>query len=113
MFGESGGGMLEAVYRDQTDLYGAFMPFLQNGGLFIPTDGEYELGEEVFALITLPDDAEPIPVAAKIAWVAPKGSTAHPQGVGIAFSRDDQDLFNRIESQLADQLHSKKPTKTM
>ena len=40
-------GILSLTIRDKAVLYAAYMPFLRNDGLFIPTSKSYNLGEEV------------------------------------------------------------------
>ena len=59
-------GILSLTIKDKAALYAAYMPFIKNGGLFIPTNKTYSLGDEVFMLLTLMDDKERIPVAGKI-----------------------------------------------
>ena len=66
-------GILSLTIKDKAVLYAAYMPFVQNGGLFIPTNKQYKLGEEVFLLLNLMDEPEKIPVAGKIVWITPKG----------------------------------------
>ena len=41
------------------------------GGIFIPTTREYKLGDDVYVLLSLPDDPQRYPVAGKVAWVTP------------------------------------------
>jgi type IV pilus assembly protein PilZ len=41
-------GILSLKIGDENMLYHAYMPFLKNGGLFIPTNKAYRLGDEVF-----------------------------------------------------------------
>lgn len=64
-------GILSLTIKDKAALYAAYMPFIVNGGLFIPTNKSYGLGEEVFMLLTLMDDKERLPVAGKIIWITP------------------------------------------
>ena len=59
-------GILSLAIKDKAVLYAAYMPFIRNGGLFIPTKKEYELGDKVFMLLNLMDEAEKIPVAGKV-----------------------------------------------
>ena len=56
-------GILSLKISDQNMLYHSYMPFLKNGGLFIPTNKDYQMGEEVFILLSLMDEPEKIPVA--------------------------------------------------
>ena len=67
-------GILSLTIRDKSALYAAYMPFVNGGGLFIPTKKNYRLGEEVFMLLTLMEETEKIPVAGKIVWITPQGS---------------------------------------
>jgi type IV pilus assembly protein PilZ len=60
-------GILSLTIKDKSVLYAAYMPFIKNGGLFIPTNKSYKLGDEVFMLLNLMDEAEKIPVA--VAWI--------------------------------------------
>jgi type IV pilus assembly protein PilZ len=110
-------GILTLKIADENLLYHAYMPFLKNGGLFIPTNKVYELGEEVFILLTLMNEAEKIPVAGNIAWITPKGSQGNQAaGIGVHFSDLDGSgvtVKNKIENYLAERLKSDKPTHTM
>ncbi|MDP7419588.1 MAG: pilus assembly protein PilZ, partial [Gammaproteobacteria bacterium] len=48
-------GLLTLTIKDKSALYLAYMPFVANGGLFIPTASSYSLGDEVFMLLNLMD----------------------------------------------------------
>ena len=107
------GGILTLELTDQMALYQAYMPFVQGGALFVNTAREYNIGDDVFVLFNLLEQSEPIPIAAKVIWVAPPGSTTYLPGIGIQLGEDNRELMNRIETQLADMLNSQKPTHTM
>ena len=111
-FGGSG-GILTLELKDQAALYQAYMPFVKGGGLFVNSTREYGMGDEVFVLLTLLEQTEPIPVSGKVIWVTPPESTAHSPGIGIQLGEENRELMNRIETQLADQLGSPMPTHTM
>ena len=51
-------GILSLTIKDKAVLYSAYMPFLENGGLFVPTNKPYSIGDEVFMLLTLMDEPE-------------------------------------------------------
>ncbi len=107
--------ILSLTIKDKNALYAAYMSFVPNGGLFIPTSREYELGDEVFMLLSLLDEPERIPVAGKIIWVTPKGAEGYrAAGVGVKFSDEDEGKTRgKIETHLAGMLQSDKPTHTM
>lgn len=108
-------GILTLNIKDKSALYVAYMPFVKNGGLFIPTGKEYKLGDEVFILLTLMDSAERLPVAGKVVWVTPKGAqNKRQQGIGVQFSNQDQGTTQKkIEGLLAGALGADRPTHTM
>ncbi len=108
-------GMLSLSIKDKNSLYAAYMPFVKNGGLFIPTNKAYKLGDEVFMLLTLMDDPERLPVAGKIIWITPHGAQGNrASGVGVQFSEQDKGLTrSKIETHLAATLKSERITHTM
>ena len=108
-------GILSLSIKDKGALYAAYMPFVRNGGLFIPTTKHYRLGDEVFMLLTLMDDKERLPVAGKIIWVTPQGAqNAKSAGIGVQFSSQDNGTTrNKIEGFLAGALQADRPTHTM
>jgi len=107
-------GILSLTIKDKSVLYAAYMPFIKNGGLFIPTNKNYRLGDEVFMLLSLMDEAEKIPVAGKVVWITPKGAQGNrAAGVGVQFNEGDNSARNQIETHLAGSLKSDRPTHTM
>jgi type IV pilus assembly protein PilZ len=108
-------GILSLSIKDKNALFAAYMPFVINGGLFIPTARSYQIGDEVFMLLTLMDETERLPVAGKIIWITPKGAEGYrANGVGVQFSDQDGGLArNKIETYLAGALQSDRPTHTM
>ena len=107
-------GMLTLNIKDKSALYASYMPFIKNGGLFIPTNKQYRLGDEVFLLLTLMDGAERLPVAGKVVWLTPRGAQGkRQQGIGVQFStQDNGETQKKIESFLAG-MGSELPTHTM
>jgi len=108
-------GILSLTIKDKNALYAAYMQFVKNGGLFIPTNKKYRLGDEVFMLLTLMEETERIPVAGKIIWVTPIGAEGNrAAGIGVQFSDQDGGVArNKIETNLAGALKSDRPTHTM
>lgn len=108
-------GILQLDLSDRSRLYMAYMPFVQGGGIFVPTEGKYKLGDEVFVLVRLPDSSEFKGVAGKVVWITPHGaSSPHTQGIGIQFSAQDHgELHRQIENLLAGTVASERPTHTL
>jgi len=107
-------GILSLTIKDLSVLYAAFMPFVKNGGLFIPTSKNYRFGDEVFMLLNLMDEPEKIPVAGKVVWITPKGAQGNrAAGIGVQFSDSDGTARSKIEAYLAGALKSDRPTHTL
>ncbi len=108
--------MIQLVFREKGALYAAYMPLLSDGGLFVPTTREYRLGEDIYLLLSLPDDPQRFPVAGKVAWLTPANSSGgRTQGVGVRFPNDDKtrQLKIKIEEILGTTISSSKPTQTL
>ena len=111
-----GGGVLSLNINSKSALYAAYMSHLKNGGLFIPTNRPYEIGDEVFMLLTLMEDPTRIPVAGKVAWITPAGAqNGKVQGIGVHFNSDEAgtDVRRKIEGLLGGTLQSNRPTHTV
>ena len=108
-------GVLSLSIKEKGALYSAYMPFLKGGGLFIPTNRTYKLGEEVFMLLSLLDDPSKLKVVGHVAWITPVTQGGRPQGVGVQFSEKDGGIEarNKIEGLLGSALKSTRPTHTM
>ncbi|MBT8448258.1 MAG: PilZ domain-containing protein [Gammaproteobacteria bacterium] len=108
-------GILSLTIKDKNALYAAYMQFVKNGGLFIPTNKKYKLGDEVFMLLSLMEEAERLPVAGKIIWITPIGAEGNrAAGIGVQFSdQDGGQVRNKIEGYLGGSLTSDRQTHTM
>ena len=107
--------VLSLNINSKSALYAAYMPFLVNGGLFVPTPKTYQLGDEVFMLLQLMDDPTRHPVAGTVAWVTPQGAQGgKAQGIGVHFSEDEsgQVAKRKIETLLAGMLDFPRTTHT-
>ena len=83
--------VMQLVFREKGALYAAYMPVLTDGGLFVPTTRDYKLGEDIYLLLSLPDDPQRYPVAGKVAWITPaNASGGRTQGVGVRFPADEK-----------------------
>lgn len=108
--------VIQLVFREKGALYAAYIPLFADGGLFVPTTREYKLGEDIYLLLSLPDDPQRYPVAGKVAWITPvNASGGRTQGVGVRFPSDEKTrvLKIKIEEILGTAISSSKPTQTI
>ncbi len=107
--------ILSLSIKEKSSLYAAYIPFVKNGGLFIPTTKRYRLGDEVFMLLNLMDEPERIPVAGRVIWITPRGATgSRTPGIGVQFHEADKGATrSKIEMLLGGSLQADRPTHTM
>lgn len=108
-------GVLSLAIKEKAALYAAYMPFVKGGGLFIPTNKSFKIGDEVFMLLSLVDDPVKLKVVGHVIWITPVTQGSRPQGIGVQFSEKDGGLEarNKIEALLGGVLKSARPTHTM
>lgn len=94
-------------------LYRAYMPFVRNGGLFVPTDRTCGLGDDVSITLNLVGAKEPIPVSGKIVWVTPKRAQGkRTAGIGVQFN-DNSRCRADMEARLTGLAECNEPTHTL
>ena len=108
--------VIQLAIKEKAALYAAYIPLFVEGGIFIPTAREYKLGDDIYVLLSLPEDPQRYPVAGKVAWVTPpKAAGSRTQGVGIQFPKDEKSklLKLKIEEILGSTMGSDRPTQTI
>jgi len=107
--------VMQLVFKEKGALYAAYIPSFTDGGLFVPTPRDYRMGDDVYLLLSLPEDNQRYPVAGKVAWITPpNASGGRTQGVGVRFPNDEKTrlIKLKIEEILGTSISSSKPTQT-
>lgn len=105
---------LSVAFDDVESLRNAFISFVKDGGVFVKTEGDFALGEEVQVELSLPDSLEAEPINSKVVWITPLNNQQNtPAGVGLAFVDDKTKMRQQIERSLSNRLGSVEPTHTM
>lgn len=108
--------VIQLSIKEKAALYAAYIPLFTEGGVFIPTSRDYALGDDVYVLLSLPEDTQRYPIAGKVAWVTPaKAAGGRAQGVGILFPKEEKSriLKLKIEEILGAHLATDRPTQTI
>jgi type IV pilus assembly protein PilZ len=108
--------MLDVEIKDKKQLQAVYMPFLTNGGLFLPTAKEYVLGEELQLNLHLLKESRQYVAIGRVAWITPKNAlNKRIQGIGIHFSLDENTGITKrkIEELLGPAVKSDKSTHTL
>lgn len=110
------GKMMTLQLKEKVALYNCYMPFLEHGGLFVPTDDAFSLGEEVLLALELTNHSGKKFLRTQVAWINPaRTSVNRPKGVGLAFSDDEICIQtkNLIEAELGSSIRSDRATFTL
>lgn len=108
--------IVQLVIKEKGELYAGYIPLFKEGGIFIATNRDYKLGDDVYILLTLPEETQRHPVTGKVAWITPPHAAGNQmQGVGVRFPADEKSrlLKARIEEVLGSLLGSNKLTHTI
>jgi len=108
--------VLSLAIKEKAALYAAYMPFLKNGGIFVPTTRGYRIGDEIYLILSLMDDQNKYPIAGKVVWITPAAANNNKaQGIGVHFPDDEagQRTRARIEEILGAALRSSRATHTL
>ena len=69
--------VISIAIKDKQALYMSYMPYVEGGGLFLPTNKEYEMGTEMFLLVKIMDEVEPVSISGNVIWVTPTGALVY------------------------------------
>ena len=108
--------VIQLVFREKGALYAAYVSVFNEGGLFVPSTRDYQLGDDIYLLLSLPGDPQRYPVAGKVGWITPANTSGgRTQGVGVRFPGDEKTrlIRVRIEEILGTAVSSSKPTQTL
>ncbi len=107
--------VLQLALKEKGALYAAYIPMFAEGGIFVATTREFRLGDDVYVLLTLPEDSQRYPIAGKVGWVTPAGAGHRTQGIGVRFPQDpkSEEIKSKIETMLGSWLGSDRPTQTI
>ena len=96
---------------DIDTLQNTYMPFLQNGGLFLPFTSSpkergsrhtYSLEDSVCLLLQLPDNPQQYLSITKIVWITPVNlGNGRCSGIGVRFDKQSSQIKALIESKLS------------
>jgi type IV pilus assembly protein PilZ len=107
--------VLSLAIKERASLYASYMPFIENGGLFIPTQKEYSMGDQIYVILQLLTNPKKFSISAKVVWISPAGLSQKMQGIGIQIPSDasGSELLLFIEQSLGSALSSSRKTHTL
>lgn len=112
------GKMVSLRLESKPVIYASYMSFIEHGGVFLPTNDTYEMGEEVLLILELvtPRNTEKLAAKTHVCWINSNPSAGgRPKGVGLAFSNDENSIKAKgiFEALLSGLLNSDHATYTL
>lgn len=99
---------------DKQSLFKSYMSFICGGGLFLPTQLAYPMGEELFLLLKLLDDPVEFPIVGKVVWITPAAAqNKRLRGIGLQFIENGDRLKIQIENILSGTVDESASTLTL
>ena len=95
--------LLQLNIRDKVALHSHYMPFIHDGGIFIPTDREFKFEETVVMILRFLDRNKKLIINGKVVWISPQSGRGSLKGVGLQFVGSTRtDVYKAIEAYLGD-----------
>lgn len=94
---------LSYQFTDLQQLENAIMPFVHDGGVFIPTENHFHLSDAVRVTLTLPKTNHTFSFSGEVIWITPK-SDAHTMGIGVQCNSDEGEAFRKAARELLQDL---------
>ncbi|XXQ68700.1 PilZ domain-containing protein [Neisseriaceae bacterium B1] len=116
--GGAPGRMMSLRLESKPIIYSSYMSFVEFGGVFLPTDDKFAMGEEILLVLELvgPGKTEKLFIKTNVCWInANPSASGRPKGIGLAFTNDESGLKAKaiIEAILTGLLQNERPTYTL
>lgn len=97
---------------DRNALHSHYMPFIKDGGIFVPCDEQMELHQEVTVHMLLEDAKKKILIPGFVVWLSPKNGSRGSGvcGIGIRFTGAQRDKVKRYIETLLGVMLAKYPS---
>ena len=82
-------GQLSMAISDKAALYACYMPFIKDGGIFVPTTERFGLHHEVVLQLRLVEESKKLVISGRVVWISTgMGQRGTSPGVGLQFTGD-------------------------
>lgn len=80
---------LSMAISDKSALHACYMPFIKDGGIFVPTAEQFALHQEVILQLRLIAEGKKLLIHGRVVWISSgMGQRGTSPGVGIQFGGD-------------------------
>ena len=88
---------LSLTVPDKHSLHATYMPFIKNGGIFVPTHERFALHDNVVLQLRLIEEGKRLLIPGRVVWITGgKGQHGTPAGVGLQFTGEQQSRIRQF-----------------
>lgn len=96
---------LTLAIADLQALHSSYMPFIKDGGIFVPTTQHFELHDEVVLQVRLVEEGKKLMIAGRVVWLSKgMGHRSTKPGVGIQFIGENRARVRQFLEELLGEL---------
>ena len=78
---------LSMAIAEKSALHACYMPFIKDGGIFVPTTDKFALHDEIILHLRLVEDGKKLLIPGRVVWISPGvGQRGNSPGVGLQFT---------------------------
>ena len=78
---------LSMAIAEKAALHACYMPFIKDGGIFVPTTDKFALHDEIILHLRLVEDGKKLLIPGRVVWISPGvGQRGNSPGVGLQFT---------------------------
>lgn len=78
---------LSMAIAEKSALHACYMPFIKDGGIFVPTTDKFGLHDEVMLHLRLVEEGKKLVIPGRVVWISPGvGQRGTSPGVGLQFT---------------------------
>ncbi|MEB4590355.1 PilZ domain-containing protein [Candidatus Thiothrix sp. Deng01] len=82
---------LSMAIAEKSALHACYMPFIKDGGVFVPTTEKFTLHDEVILHLRLVEDGKKLLIPGRVVWISPGvGHRGTSPGVGLQFTGEQR-----------------------
>lgn len=84
---DGGPASLSMAIAEKSALHACYMPFIKDGGIFVPTTDKFSLHDEVVLHLRLVEDGKKLLIPGRVIWISPGvGQRGTSPGIGLQFT---------------------------
>ena len=101
---------LSMAIAEKSALHACYMPFIKDGGIFVPTTDKFALHDEIILHLRLVEDGKKLLIPGRVVWISPGvGQRGNSPGVGLQFTGEHRFRLKQFIEDLLGEMTKQAP----